>query len=79
MEPDKKFYLCPDCYRREILQKRYSNPKATRILTHIVCVKCGTQEYLPFLPEDPNNSLCRACYSEKLTEQKRTSKHPPSK
>lgn len=74
IEGGKKFYLCPDCYRRSFVYKRGGKDTA-RILTHITCAKCGAQEYLPFVPEDPAKALCRACFATERPEPKRPSKH----
>jgi len=75
LESGKKFFLCPDCYRRSFARQRGGKDGA-RILTHITCVRCGTQEYLPFVPEDPAKALCRACFAAERPEPKRPSKHP---
>jgi CxxC-x17-CxxC domain-containing protein len=76
VEPEQKFYLCPDCYRRNFVQKREKGRSETRILTHITCSSCGTQEYLPFVPDDREKALCRACFKAQKPEQKRSSEHP---
>lgn len=75
IEGGKKFYLCPDCYRRSFVYKRGGKDTA-RILTHITCARCGAQEYLPFVPEDPAKALCRACFALERPEPKRPPKHP---
>jgi CxxC-x17-CxxC domain-containing protein len=76
VETGQKFYLCPDCYRRSFTYKRKGGKEAARILTHITCAACGSQEYLPFVPEDPAKALCRACFAKERPEPKPASGHP---
>lgn len=76
VEPGQKFYLCPDCYRRSFSYKRKGGNDAARILTRITCATCGTQEYLPFVPDDPDKSLCRACFAKERPEPKASPRHP---
>jgi CxxC-x17-CxxC domain-containing protein len=75
MDGGKKFYLCPDCYRRSFVYNRGGAGDAARVLIHITCSKCGSQEYLPFLPDDPAKALCRACFAIERPEPRRPSKH----
>lgn len=75
IEGGKKFYLCPDCYRRSFVYKQRGGQETARILTRITCAKCGAQEYLPFVPEDLAKALCRACFATERPEPKRPSKH----
>lgn len=75
LESGKKFFLCPDCYRRSFARQRGGKDTA-RILTHITCSKCGAQEYLPFVPEDPAKALCRACFATERPEPRRPAKPP---
>lgn len=77
LEPGKKFYLCPDCYRRAMARRPHGDRGATRILTHITCARCGSQEYVPFVPEDPSKALCRACFAAERTEPGRSPRRPP--
>lgn len=76
VEAGQKFFLCPDCYRRSFTYKRKGGQTAARVLTHITCAACGTQEYLPFVPEDPAKALCRACYAKQRPEPNPTPRHP---
>ena len=76
IESGQKFYLCPDCYRRSFVYKRKGGNEAARILTHITCASCGTTEYLPFVPDDPTKSLCRACFAKERPEPKSPPRHP---
>ena len=64
LEPGKKFFLCPDCYRRSFTYRQRGGREAARVLTHITCAQCGTEAYVPFLPEDPAKALCPACFAE---------------
>ena len=76
LEGGKKFYLCPDCYRRSFTYKAKGGREAARILSFITCAKCGAQEYLPFVPEDPAKALCRVCFAAERPEPKPPTKHP---
>ena len=76
VESGEKFYLCPDCYRRSFVYKRKGGKDVARILTHIICARCGAQEYLPFVPEDSTKALCRACFAKERPEPKSTPRHP---
>ncbi len=67
VDPGKKFYLCSDCYRRTFLRKKATSNFDTRILTSIVCSRCGTRSYLPFVPNQHENALCRSCYADQRT------------
>ena len=73
LDPGKKFFLCPDCYRREVAYKRKGTE--TRVMALISCVQCGKAEYLPFTPDDPKAALCRACFHERKPEPKTPGTH----
>ncbi len=73
LDPGKKFFLCPDCYRREVAYKRKGTE--TRVMALISCVQCGKAEYLPFTPDDPKTALCRDCFREKKPEPKAAGPH----
>ncbi|HTL97317.1 MAG TPA: hypothetical protein VL181_00805 [Holophagaceae bacterium] len=73
LDPGKKFFLCPDCYRREVAYKRKGTE--TRVMALISCVQCGKAEYLPFTPDDPKTALCRACFHERKPEPKAPGTH----
>lgn len=75
VEAGQKFYLCPDCYRRSFVYKRNGGKDTARILTHITCAACGSQEYLPFVPDEPAKALCRACFAKTRQEPKPTHRH----
>lgn len=74
LQPGDKYYLCPDCYRKTLTPKRPI--KGARILTHIKCAACGTEEYVTFVPTDLAAALCGACHSKQKREQKFPSRHP---
>lgn len=74
LQPGDKYFLCPDCYRKTLTPKRPI--KGARILTHITCAACGTQEYVTFVPTDPASALCAACHLKQKREQKMQSRHP---
>ena len=73
LDPGKKFFLCPDCYRREVAYKRKGTE--TRVMALITCVQCGKAEYLPFTPDDPKAALCRDCFKERKPEPKASGTH----
>ena len=74
LQPGDKYYLCPDCYRKTLTPKR--SIKGARILTHIKCASCGTEEYVTFVPTDRTTALCGACHLKQKREQKMESRHP---
>jgi CxxC-x17-CxxC domain-containing protein len=76
VETGQKFFLCPDCYRRSFTYKRKGGKEAARVLIHITCAACGAQEYLPFLPDEPDKALCRACFAKERPEPKPAPRHP---
>lgn len=71
LTPDQKYYLCPNCYRKAQppLKKPVKKGEA-QVLIQIHCVECGTEEYLDFVPSDPNATYCRACFSKRRRELK---------
>ena len=73
LDPGKKFFLCPDCYRREVAYKRKGTE--TRVMALITCIHCGKAEYLPFTPDDPKTALCRACFREHKPEPRAPEPH----
>jgi CxxC-x17-CxxC domain-containing protein len=73
LDPGKKFFLCPDCYRREVAYKRKG--ATTRVMALITCIQCGKAEYLPFTPDDPKASRCRDCFREHKPEPKASEPH----
>lgn len=73
LDPGKKFFLCPDCYRREVAYKRKGTE--TRVMALITCIQCGKAEYLPFTPDDPKTALCRDCFRERKPEPKADAPH----
>jgi len=73
LTPDQKYYLCPNCYRKGLpAPKRPSKKGEAQVLIQIRCVECGTEEYLDFVPSDPNATYCRACFAKRKREQKGT-------
>jgi CxxC-x17-CxxC domain-containing protein len=71
LTPDQKYYLCPDCYRKTQPPPKKSVRKGeAQVLIQIHCADCGTEEYLDFVPSDPNSTYCRACFSKRKRELK---------
>lgn len=71
LTPDQKYYLCPNCYRKAQPPPKKSTRKgAAQVLIQIHCVECGAEEYLDFVPSDPNATYCRACFSKRKREPK---------
>ena len=73
LDPGKKFFLCPDCYRREVAYKRKGT--SARVMALISCAQCGKAEYLPFTPDDPKTALCRDCFRERKPEPRAAEPH----
>jgi DNA-directed RNA polymerase subunit RPC12/RpoP len=69
VEAEHKFFICPECYRRRFARKP-ARKGETQVLIQIQCVECGAQDYLDFMPNDPANAYCRACYTRKKREPK---------
>jgi CxxC-x17-CxxC domain-containing protein len=71
LTPDQKYYLCPNCYRKaQPPPKRPPRKGEAQVLIQIHCLECGVEEYLDFVPSDPNATYCRACFSKRRREQK---------
>ncbi len=71
LTPDQKYYLCPACYRKAQPAPRKSGRNTdAQVLIQIQCAGCGTIEYLDFVPSDPANTYCRACFAERKREGK---------
>ncbi len=64
--PGEKFYLCPACYQKAHGPKR--KKAGASILTRIQCASCGAEEYLSFVPTDPAQALCKACFAKQKRE-----------
>ena len=76
LAPEEKFFLCRDCYDSDLKRQQAKRKRGTTILSLIHCAECGAEEYLDFLPSDPAEALCRACFSRKRREQKTGTPHP---
>jgi predicted RNA-binding Zn-ribbon protein involved in translation (DUF1610 family) len=72
---DEKFFLCRDCYEQEARRQQGKRKRGTAILSLIHCAGCGAEEYLDFVPSDPAEALCRACFGRKRREQKSKATH----
>ena len=79
LTPDQKFFLCPECYARESRRHTRAHSQGTQVLTQITCVECGTKEYLSFVPQEPAQALCNACFGRRKREQIPNTNHPFSR
>lgn len=71
LSPEEKFYLCPHCYRKsQPAPKKAPRKGETQVLIQIHCVACGAEEYLDFVPSDPQATYCRACFAKRRRELK---------
>jgi DNA-directed RNA polymerase subunit RPC12/RpoP len=68
LEPDQKFFNCPECYRRSLPVRRASRRSEAQILAQITCVECGAVEYLDFVPPDLNATYCHSCFAKRRQE-----------
>lgn len=68
LEPEEKFFNCPYCYKKTLPAKKSVRKNEAQILTQIICVECGTQEYVDFVPTDPAAAFCAACFSKRKRE-----------
>jgi CxxC-x17-CxxC domain-containing protein len=67
VDADKKFHLCPDCYRKSVTYKKRGGAE-TRVMILVTCSACGKSEYLSFVPEDRDKALCRDCFAKAKPE-----------
>lgn len=77
LQEGEKFFLCPRCYTNSFQKKK--RPGEAQILTRITCSACGAEEYLTFVPTDPGEALCKACFQAKRRERRPDSHHPKRK
>ncbi len=68
LAPDEKFFNCPHCYKKTLPVRKPVRKNEAQILTQIVCVECGTQEYVDFVPSDPATAFCAASFSKRKRE-----------
>lgn len=68
LSPDEKFFNCPHCYKKTAPVRKPVKKNEAQILTQIVCVECGTKEYVDFVPTDPATAFCAACFSKRKRE-----------
>ena len=76
LTPEEKFFICRECYEADLKRQQAKRKRGTSILSLIHCADCGAEEYLYFLPSDPAEALCRACYGKKRREQRAGTPHP---
>ncbi|MCL1894411.1 MAG: hypothetical protein FWG02_09285 [Holophagaceae bacterium] len=70
LEPEQKFFDCPACYKKKVVEQRPKKNTRTTVLTKIQCFSCGASEFVRFVPEDPKSVLCRPCFAKRAREQK---------
>ena len=76
LAPDEKFFNCPHCYKKtQPTKKPAKRNNEAQILTQIICVECGTQEYVDFVPPDPAAAFCLACFSRRKRELQASKNH----
>lgn len=76
LSSEEKFFICRECYEADLKRQQAKRKRGTSILSLIHCASCGAEEYLDFLPPDPAEALCRACFARKRREQKTATAHP---
>jgi formylmethanofuran dehydrogenase subunit E len=76
LAPEEKFFICRECYEADLKRQQAKRKRGTSILSLIHCAECGSEEYLDFLPSDPAEALCRACFGKKRREQRTGTTHP---
>lgn len=57
-------FRCNDCR-----QKRKSDRMTTRVMSKIVCSKCGKEDEVPFVPRKGTGVLCRECFTQQRQGQ----------
>lgn len=76
LEPEQKFFICPDCYRKaQPPAKKSPRRGEAQVLIQIRCMECGTVEYLDFVPPDPAAVYCRACFAKHRREPRPNGTH----
>ncbi len=75
LAPEEKFFQCRDCYEQEARRQQGKRKRGTAILSLIHCAECGAEEYLDFIPSDPAEALCKACFGRRRREQKAKAAH----
>ena len=68
LAPEEKFFNCPHCYKKTQPVRKAVRKNEAQILTQIICVECGTQEYVDFVPTDPAAAFCAECFSKRKRE-----------
>jgi len=68
LAPEEKFFNCPHCFKKTQPVRKAVRNNETQILTQIICVECGTQEYVDFVPTDPALAFCATCFSKRKRE-----------
>jgi len=68
LAPEEKFFNCPHCYKKAQPIRKPVRKNDAQILTQIICLECGTKEYVDFVPSDPASALCAACFSKRKRE-----------
>jgi CxxC-x17-CxxC domain-containing protein len=63
--PDQRFFMCPRCYQKSLPPRKSARQGETQLLTQIRCVECGIEEYVSFVPQDPQATYCRACFAKR--------------
>jgi CxxC-x17-CxxC domain-containing protein len=65
LSPEQKYFLCPRCYQKSLPPRKTSRPGETQLLIQIQCPDCGTEEYVGFVPQDPQATFCKACFAKR--------------
>ncbi|WP_306597705.1 hypothetical protein [Geothrix sp. 21YS21S-2] len=68
LSPEEKFFNCPHCYKKTQPVRKAVRKNEAQILTQIICVECGTKEYVDFVPTDPAAAFCASCFSRRKRE-----------
>lgn len=75
LTPDQKFFMCPDCYQKDLLRKKATRRRGTQVLIQIQCPDCGATDYVEFVPQDPGTTYCRPCFERRRREPKDNPEH----
>jgi len=65
LTPDQRFFVCPHCYQKSLPPRKASRPGETQLLIQIHCADCGVEEYVGFVPQDPQVTYCKACFAKR--------------
>ena len=62
---DQKFFICPQCYQKSLTPRKSPRQGEAQLLIQIHCADCGAEEYVNFVPQDPQTTYCKLCFAKR--------------